>query len=77
MLGQQLELPDHVWGPLNLSWAGFFAVVGIINLYIAFNYSTEFWVNFKMFGMLGLFFLFAIGQSFFLAKYMTEPEERE
>ena len=77
MLGKQIELPETVWGPLNLSWAGFFTVVGIINLYIAFNFSTEFWVNFKMFGMLGLFFLFAVGQSVFLAKYMTEPEERE
>lgn len=77
MLGQQLELPESVWGPLNLSWAGFFTVVGIINLYIAFNFSTEFWVNFKMFGMLGLFFLFAICQSFFLAKYISDPEESE
>lgn len=77
MLGKQIELPASVWGPLNLSWAGFFAVVGIINLYIAFNFSTEFWVNFKMFGMLGLFFLFAVGQSFFLAKYITDPEEPE
>lgn len=77
MLGKQIELPESVWGPLNLSWAGFFTVVGVINLYIAFNFSTEFWVNFKMFGMLGLFFVFAVGQSFFLAKYMTEPEERE
>lgn len=77
MLGQQLELPDSVWGPLNLSWAGFFTVVGIINLYIAFNFSTEFWVNFKMFGMLGLLLLFAIGQSFFLAKYINDPEEQK
>ena len=77
MLGKQIELPENVWGPLNLSWAGFFTIVGIINLYIAFNFSTEVWVNFKMFGMLGLFFLFAVGQSFFLAKYISEPEESE
>ena len=75
MLGQQIDLPESVWGPLNLSWAGFFTVVGIINLYIASNFSTEFWVNFKMFGMLGLFFLFAIGQSFYLAKYISDPEQ--
>lgn len=77
MLNKQLELPESVWKPLNLSWAGFFAVVGIINIFIAYNFSTEFWVNFKMFGMLGLFFLFAICQSIFLAKYISDPEESE
>ena len=75
MLGQQLELPESVWGPLNLSWAGFFAAVGILNLYIAYHFSTAFWVNFKMFGMLGLFFLFALGQSFYLARYLPDPED--
>lgn len=75
MLGKQIELPESVWGPLNLSWAGFFTVVGIINLYIAYHFSTQFWVNFKMFGMLGLFFLFAVGQSFFLARFLPDSKE--
>ena len=75
MLGQQIDLPESVWGHLNLSWAGFFAVVGIINLYIAYHFSTQFWVNFKMFGMLGLFFLFAVGQSFFLARFLPDSKE--
>ena len=75
ILGQKIDLPDPVWRTLNLSWAGFFSVVGIINLYIAYNFSTEFWVNFKMFGMLGLFFLFAVCQSFYLARYISDPEE--
>ena len=72
MLGTQIELPENIWGPLNMSWAGFFFVVGIINLVVAFSFSTEIWVNFKMFGMLGLFFLFAVCQSLFLAKYLPE-----
>ena len=77
MLGTQIELPDSAWKPLNLSWAVFFILVGIINIYVAFSFSTEIWVNFKMFGMLGLFFLFAIGQSIFLSRYITDTEDAE
>jgi intracellular septation protein len=77
MLESQIALPESAWRPLNLSWAGFFALVGIINLYIAYYFSTEFWVNFKLFGMLGLFFLFALGQSFILARYISDTKETE
>jgi intracellular septation protein len=75
MLGQQLKLPEQLWGPLNLSWAGFFAAVGCINLYVAFNFSTEFWVNFKLFGILGLLLLFAVCQSVYLARHISDTEE--
>jgi intracellular septation protein len=52
----------------------FFAVMGVLNLYIAFNYSLDTWVNFKMFGSMGLMFAFIIGQSLFLSKYMKDAE---
>jgi intracellular septation protein len=72
MLSEQMQLPDAVWSRLNLSWAGFFAFMGAANLYVAYNYSTDLWVNFKLFGGIGLMLLFIVAQSVFLAKYVTE-----
>ncbi|SMF95035.1 intracellular septation protein [Methylomagnum ishizawai] len=77
MLGGQLELPALVWGRLNLAWAAFFIVIGGVNLYVAYQFEEQVWVNFKLFGMLGLTFLFVILQSFYLSRYLpeTKPEE--
>lgn len=72
MLGAQMVLPDAVWARLNLAWAMFFACMGVLNLYIAFNYPTEIWVNFKLFGGMGLMLAFVVAQGFFLAKYIEE-----
>ncbi len=77
MLGSQLELPDWVWRRLNLAWATFFIAIGCVNLYVAYEFEEQVWVNFKLFGMLGLTFLFVILQSFYLSRYLpeTKPEE--
>ena len=66
------ELPtDRIaaadWGRLNLVWVVFFAVMGIANIYVAYNFSEEFWVNFKVFGLLALTFLFMLAQGLWLA----------
>lgn len=74
VMDKQLALPDAVWRKLNLAWAGFFAVMGLLNLYVAFNFATETWVNFKLFGTMGLMLVFVVLQSLFLGKYMKEPE---
>ncbi len=74
MLSEQMRLPDPVWGRLNWSWVVFFAFMGAINLYVAYNYSTDLWVNFKLFGATGLMLLFVVAQSFFLGKYMEEEK---
>lgn len=66
---------DSVWTTLNLSWVGFFIFSGIINLYVAYNFSLDFWVNFKLFGLLGLTFIFVILQGIYLAKHVVEDEE--
>jgi intracellular septation protein len=73
MLGGQVELPELVWQKLNLSWAGFFVAMGIVNLYVAYSFATETWVNFKLFGFTGLMIAFVIGQSFYLSKHIKEP----
>jgi len=75
MMGKQMELPGPVWTRLLWSWVGFFAVMGIVNLYVAFNYSEDLWVNFKLFGGMGLMFVFVIGQALFLARYVEEGDK--
>ena len=72
MLAAQVRLPDPVWSKLNWSWAAFFAFMGAANLYVAFNFSTDLWVSFKLFGGMGLMLAFVIAQALFLARYMEE-----
>jgi intracellular septation protein len=75
MLSEQMQLPEPVWSRLNLSWVGFFAFMGAANLYVAYNYSTDLWVNFKLFGGMGLMLLFVLLQAFFLARYVEEEKQ--
>ena len=74
MIGAQLDLPEPVWRKLNLAWGLFFLVMGALNLYIGANFPLAFWVNFKLFGFLGLMLVFVIGQSLFLSRYIKEAE---
>ena len=70
LMGAQMSLPDPVWRKVNFSWVGFFAVMGVINLWVAFNFPTSTWVNFKLFGSMGLMLLFIVAQAFFLNKHI-------
>ncbi len=70
-----LALPDRVWQQMNLAWIGFFSIVGVVNLYIAFNFSRDTWVSFKAFGLTGLTFAFAIAQALLLSRHIQEPAE--
>jgi intracellular septation protein len=74
MLGAQMTLPEPVWGRVNLSWVGFFLFMGVLNLFVAYNFSTDTWVNFKLFGGMGLLFAFVLAQGFMLSKYVEEKE---
>ncbi|OFZ88333.1 MAG: septation protein A [Betaproteobacteria bacterium RBG_16_64_18] len=75
MMGKQIELPEAIWRKLNWSWAAFFALMGAANLYVAFNFSTDAWVNFKLFGGMGLMLVFVVLQALFLSRYMQEKEQ--
>lgn len=77
MMEQAINVPGKIWTPLNLSWVLFFFAMGLINLFVAFNFSDEIWVNFKLFGILGLTLLFAIVQAVYLSRHMREPEKSE
>ena len=74
MLGEQLTLPDQVWNKVTLSWIAFFLFMGALNLIVAFNFPTDTWVNFKLFGGMGLLLLFVLGQGLMLSKYVEEKQ---
>ena len=68
---KQISLPNNVWTKLNLAWAALFFGLGFLNLYVAFNYSQDIWVDFKLFGITGILFVFIIAQTLLLSKYLT------
>lgn len=74
MMAKQISLPDPVWNKLNLSWAVFFIVMGATNLYVAYSFSTDIWVDFKLFGSTAMMLVFVIAQSLVLAKHMNHEE---
>ena len=68
----QVTLPDEVWKRLLASWIAFFAAMGALNLYVAYNFSTDAWVNFKLFGGIGLMLAFVLLQALMLAKHVHD-----
>jgi intracellular septation protein len=78
LLGEQLQLPDPVWRRLNWAWIAFFAVMGSLNLWVAYTFSTNIWVNFKLFGSIGLMLLFTLAQGLYLSRHLPdEPPAKE
>lgn len=73
LMGAQMELPDAVWSHLNWAWAGFFASMGVLNLWVAYSFDTDTWVSFKLFGGMGLMFAFVIAQALYLSRHLKEP----
>lgn len=72
MSATKIKAPKEVWDRLNISWIVFFVVSGALNIFVAYQFSTEIWVNFKLFGLFGLTFLFAIGQAFYLRNHLKQ-----
>ena len=77
MMGHAITVPAAVWNRLDWAWVLFFVFIGLINLYVAFNYSEEAWVNFKLFGMMGLTLVFVFGQAFYLGRYIETGKENQ
>ncbi|MBL4763164.1 MAG: septation protein A [Gammaproteobacteria bacterium] len=76
MMGHALSVDRPIWNKLNIAWVIFFIISGLANIYVAFNYDENTWVNFKLFGLMGMTFVFVIGQAFFLAKYMPTEDQQ-
>jgi intracellular septation protein len=76
MLGKSLELSPRIWRLLDNSWTIFFILTGALNLLIAFSFDTDTWVNFKLFGLLGLTLLFALVQGVVISRF-AKPTEKQ
>jgi len=74
VMGAQMQLPDAAWRTLQWSWAGFFAAMGLINLWVAYTFDTDTWVNFKLFGGMGLMVVFVVAQAFYISRFLKEGE---
>jgi len=74
MMETQVTLPEFVWGRLLASWIVFFALMGVLNLVVAYNFSTDAWVDFKLFGGIGLMLVFIVLQAFMLARHIEDKK---
>lgn len=73
MMSHAVEVPKAIWNNVNMMWGLFFAFVGVVNVYVAYNFSEDTWVDFKLFGVLGMTIVFMIVQGFYIAKYAKPP----
>lgn len=74
MLGSEMELPAIIWQRLNFAWIAFLGLMGLLNLYVAYTFSTSAWASFKVFGATGLMLAFSIGQVIYLSRYMKSED---
>lgn len=74
MMEHSVRLPAPVWTRLNASWVAFFTLLGVANLYVVYNFDTETWVNFKLFGLMGLTLAFVIAQGFYMVRHILPDE---
>jgi len=77
LMKSQMALPDHAWLVMLWSWSGFFATMGVINLWVAYHFDTDTWVNFKLFGGMGLMLVFVLLQAIYLGRFMDKGEEEQ
>jgi len=77
MMASMIQMPAPVWKRLNLAWGLFFMAMGLINVYVIYHFDTDTWVNFKLFGMLGLTLAFIIAQSLYISSYIADKDARE
>jgi len=77
MLGHNFSASAMTWSRLNMSWALFFMAMGALNLFVVYQFDTETWVNFKLFGMMGLTLAFVVVQAFFLARHIQPNEQTD
>lgn len=75
LMDNKLHLPISVWNRLNMAWSVFFVILGFVNLYVVYNFSTDAWVNFKLFGTLILMILFVILQSVYMARHTNDADQ--
>jgi intracellular septation protein len=76
LIGKELELPEVVWRRLNLAWIVFFVVMGFLNLWVAYTFSTSVWATFKVFGLTGLMLVFMVAQGFYISRHLKDDDAK-
>ncbi|ASK33786.1 inner membrane-spanning protein YciB [Alloalcanivorax mobilis] len=74
--GSVVPMARRDWVILNLAFVLYFIFIGLLNLYIAFNFSTDFWVNFKLFGFTAIQMVFYVGAFVFFYKRIPEADRK-
>ena len=74
MMSKSVSLPTAIWLRLNMSWVIFFIALGVANLFVVYNFDTDTWVNFKLFGMMGLTVIFVFAQAIYMSRHMETSE---
>jgi len=77
MMGRAISIPQNIWYRLSLMWVIFFFAIGVLNLFVMYNFDTDTWVNFKLFGMIGITFTFVIIQSIYIARFVKHDQTEE
>ncbi|MEW5837589.1 MAG: septation protein A [Pseudomonadota bacterium] len=75
MMGGMMSAPKSIWRTVNIAWVAFFLALAVLNLYVAYNFDESTWVDFKLFGLMGLTFVFMLAQGLWLAKHATMIEQ--
>lgn len=75
MMSNAMQVPAPIWTKVNWMWAAFFVFIGVLNLVVAYNFSEDIWVDFKLFGILGLTLVFVIAQAFYLQRHVIETSK--
>ena len=75
MMEKTVTLPETIWNRLNLSWAVFFFAVGAVNIYVVYHFDTDTWVNFKLFGIVGLTLVFIVAQALYMSRFMPDADK--
>ncbi len=76
LLGKQVEMPEHAWNKMLRASIAFFLFIGALNLIVAYGFSTDFWVNFKLFGLMGLTLIFTVFIGFLISPYISDKDTR-
>ena len=74
LMGAQIQLPEPIWLRLLWAWSGFFALMGVVNLWVAFNFDLNTWVSYKLFGGMGLMLVFVVAQAMYLSRHIIADE---
>jgi intracellular septation protein len=74
LMGSQLELPAPVWLRLLWAWTGFFVLMGVLNLWVAYSFDLDTWVSYKLFGGMGLMLVFVVIQALYLSRFINNDE---